>query len=425
MKAENTIRFGCVADDFTGASDAASFLAEEGVSTILYNGIPDPATDVHEAEAAVIALKCRTQEAAGAVSDVIKAFRFLKKSGAGQLYYKYCSTFDSTEQGNIGPVLDALLEEFDIPFTLLCPSLPINQRVVKEGILYAGGKPLAETHMRNHPLTPMRQSRVKTLMEMQSRYPVFELGVEQLIGRQEDLNTYIQELMRAHSHFYLVPDYYDQNHGYRIVELFGKLTLLSGGSGLMEPVGAALASENKVTKRKKVPEKNGYSGQAILLAGSCSDMTLRQINDFKSKGGIAYQLHPLVLLNGSQTFLDVQDFLTKHQEVPVLIYSSAEPDEVKRVKATGEEGVARLLESTMSEVAAYALGVGRTKIIVAGGETSGAVTKRLGFSSYHIGKSVAPGVPIMIPLQNEAIRLVLKSGNFGQENFFWQTLKEI
>lgn len=424
MKTEKRIRFGCVADDFTGASDAASFLAKAGAETLLYNGIPDQGSEDFAADAVVIALKCRTQEPAGAVHDVIQAFRLLKERGARQFYYKYCSTFDSVREGNIGPVMDALLEAFDIPYTVLCPSLPVNHRIVKDGILLVDGQPLAETHMRNHPLTPMRMSRVRDLMEMQSRYPTFEWGLGQLCGERNGADKYMQELVKAHDRFYIVPDYYEQEHGYQIMEMFGDLPLLSGGSGLMEPIGNILAGGKGPDNMDSVFKSRPLPGHAILLAGSCSEMTRRQIDFFKKQGGAVYQLNPLQLLDGTQTISEIQDFLSGHKDQPVLIYSSAAPKEVERVKTMGVEGISMFLEVVMSEIAAHELEHGRTKFVIAGGETSGAVTKRLGFSSYRIGGSAAPGIPVMVPLQDERIRLVLKSGNFGQEDFFWNVSKE-
>lgn len=433
MNHERKIRLGCVADDFTGASDAASFLAETGVDTVLYNGISalaeTGAADMGVPDAAIVALKCRTQHTQDAVREVIQAFRLLKQQGAERIFYKYCSTFDSTEDGNIGPVLDALLEVFEIPFTILCPSLPVNQRVVKHGTLYVNGKPLAETHMRNHPLTPMRQSRVKTLMEMQSRYPVFEMGCEQLYGEQDTFDNYIRELMKQQKHFYIVPDYYKQEHGEQIIRMFGELPLLSGGSGLMGAIGNQLIATQK---RNQVPERGKaagdgetQSGAAILLAGSCSEMTLKQISYFIEHGGVACQLDPSALSVGMQSILDIQRFLMENRLTPVLIYSSMRPDEVAHIKRSCGDGIAELLEKTLADVATYALEHGWTRCVVAGGETSGAITKRLDFSSYQIGRSVAPGVPVMTPLQDERIRLVLKSGNFGEEDFFWQAVNEI
>lgn len=175
---------GCVADDFTGGSDAASHLAAGGLNTILCNGVPAPGFVPPEGcEAVVIALKSRTQETESAVADSMKAARWLAEQGAEQLYVKYCSTFDSRPCGNIGPIVDAILEAFNVPGTVLCPALPSNGRVVRDGILYVNGVPLAESPMKDHPLTPMWESRVAKLMEPQGKYACLEVVSGRLTRR--------------------------------------------------------------------------------------------------------------------------------------------------------------------------------------------------------------------------------------------------
>lgn len=200
---------GCVADDFTGAGDAASFLQAGGARVVLCNGIPDHEDEsILGAQAVVIALRTRTGHRDVAVDRSLEAFSWLKSHGAKTLYYKYCSTFDSTGEGNIGPVLDAALEKWNIPYTLLCPTLLENGRCVREGILYVNGIPLEKSSMKDHPLTPMRDSRVKYLMERQSRYSCYILS-------RDDMENAEQKWMRQAAsdltgkHFYLIPDYYE------------------------------------------------------------------------------------------------------------------------------------------------------------------------------------------------------------------------
>ncbi len=410
---------GCIADDFTGAGDAASFLVKGGMSVRLYNGIPenlspdsglsDPADSP---QAVVIALKSRTQETELAVSDSLRAARFLLDQGVRQIYFKYCSTFDSTPRGNIGPVADALMELTKSPFTILCPALPVNGRTVKDGKLMVNGVPLHESHMKDHPLTPMWDCRIDRLMAPQSRYLCRVTG-------PADASRLPAESGSA-APCYLIPDYEKTEDGESIVSVFGHLPLLTGGSGLLEPLARRWSKE--LSGDGKIPDSH-TDGKAILLAGSCSMATLGQIAWYQKQGYPSFKLDPEAMLCGRQTTEDAWAFLKAHeQEGPVLIYSSDSPEKVREYQKLGADRVAALLENATADLAVRAAKNGYTRIISAGGETSGAVTKGLGFSSYWIGESVAPGVPVMVPAEHPEIRLILKSGNFGQEDFFGRAL---
>ena len=407
--------FGCIADDFTGASDAASFLVKGGMSVRLYNGVPQEQEALSQTDtdqALVIALKSRTQETSQAVSDTLKAAQFLRTQGVRQLYFKYCSTFDSTPKGNIGPVADALMDFTQAPFTLLAPALPVNGRTVENGNLLVNGVPLHESHMKNHPLTPMWDCSIARLMEPQSKYPC-----HQLTGSPDQFSPdqYPQP-------FYLIPDYKTQQDGEAIAQAFWQLPLLTGGSGLLEPL-AAIWTRHLHTQGT-IPE-SATSGPALLLAGSCSKATLGQIAWYQEQGAPCYKLDPAAMLEGRQTVEDAWNFIAAHtaEDQSALVYSSDTPEKVREFQQLGAQRVADLLEGTAAELAKRAVAAGFTRIISAGGETSGAVTKGLGFSSYRMGESVAPGVPIMVPTQNPQVRLILKSGNFGQEDFFGRALK--
>ena len=403
---------GCIADDFTGASDAASFLVKGGMSVCLYNGVPAQGeTAPGETQAIVIALKSRTQERAGAVADSLVAADFLLKQGVKQLYFKYCSTFDSTAEGNIGPVADALMERTGAPYTVLCPSLPANGRTVEGGSLFVNGVPLHQSHMKDHPLTPMRDCRIDRLMAPQSRYPGRVLAREELEGFRAPEG----------GPCYLIPDYSSDEDGKRIARIFGSLPLLTGGSGLLEHLAREWTGE--MTGEGKIP-RSGTRGRALLLAGSCSKATLGQIAWYQAQGKPSFKLDPAALLEGTQTPEDAWDFIAAHQgeEDAVLVYSSDSPERVREYQKLGAGKVAALLEGITARLARKAGEAGYTRIISAGGETSGAVTKGLGFQSYLIGPSVAPGVPVMVPAEAPEIRLVLKSGNFGGEDFFGRAL---
>lgn len=411
--------FGCVADDFTGAGDAASFLVKGGLSVQLFSGIPSEGSRIAEGvQAVVIALKSRTQKKDEAVRDTMEAFQWLKEKGVQQFYFKYCSTFDSTPEGNIGPVLDAAMELLQVPCTVLCPALPVNGRVVQHGELYVNGVPLQESPMRNHPLTPMWDCGIARLMQPQSRYSCVELWKEQMGQDERAIWGWLSERSCGAEHYYIIPDYQDDGDGARIAELFGGLSLLSGGSGLLEPLARHISTQSR---KGQAPDIRA-AGAAILLAGSCSKATLGQIAYFQAHGGISYKIDPAALLEDPGQVDEAWDFVEAHWGAPVLVYSSDTADNVKESQRLGQSRIADLLEQAAAELAERAVSHGIRRVIVAGGETSGAVTKRLGFSSYQIGQSVAPGVPVMIPMENPDIRLVLKSGNFGQEDFFERVL---
>lgn len=439
------IFWGVVADDFTGASDAASMLAEAGVPTVLFNGVPEKMPTLRkDVRAIVIAEKTRTIPAEEAVEEMLTAFAWLRAHGAEQLYFKYCATFDSTEKGNIGPVADAVLEKCGYPYTVLVPALPVNGRTVRNGELFVNGIPLAESHMRNHPLTPMRESDVCRLIEMQSPHRGYRVSIEELEERKDGrVQVASRRDLRAEElaeKYYLVPDYYEDAHGDLIAEAFHDLPFLTGGSGLCGALGrryARLHPELRMANaddRKRAvsdsardamsenSETLADEGKTLLLAGSCSKITLEQIEDYQEKGRANLFIDPVKLVEGT---IDASTILTavKATGDAVLVYSSQKSEEMRKTQTLGLEKVSAQLESTMGVLARTAVEAGYTRIISAGGETSGAVTKALGYTAFYIGKSVAPGVPIMTPVENPTLRIVLKSGGFGQKDFFERAVK--
>ena len=320
MSKQNLL-FGCVADDFTGGSDAASFLALGGMRTILVNGIPDPTFTLPEGcEGVVIALKSRTQETAGAVADSLAAVRWLREQGARQFYFKYCSTFDSTPKGNIGPVTDAILQELDVPGTLLCPALPANDRRVRDGLLYVKGLLLAESPMRNHPLTPMTKSRIAELMAPQGRYESMEIHQDALQGDEAALREQVATFAEGKAHYYLIPDYDNDDDAERIAALFGDMPFLTGGSGLL----TALA--RRITGRAETKAAfGGTTGRAILVAGSCSTATHAQTVWYESHGGRLLRLTDEGLMDGSETPSSIWDRIEAENIDAPLVYSYDSP----------------------------------------------------------------------------------------------------
>lgn len=408
---KNDLILGCIADDFTGASDAASFLVKGGLRTILYNEVPGEDVCVpQDCEAVVIALKTRTQETAAAVDISIQALRWLIAQGAKHFYVKYCSTFDSTPKGNIGPIVDAAMAELNVDMTLLCPALPANGRTVEMGKLLVHGVPLDQSPMKDHPLTPMWDCRISELMRQQGQYRCLCLDARALQCRETVL-ALIGAKKKHCSRFYVVPDYICDEDGQHIAELFGAERLLTGGSGLLEHWARFLKSGKKEAR----------NGGQLLLAGSCSSATLSQIAKFQAAGRPSLRVEPEELLSGVVTVTSLWARVAQYQE-PVLVYSSDVPENVKKNQHRGAAAVSAVLENTMAALAQRAANADFDAIIVAGGETSGAVVRKLGYSAYRIGESVAPGVPIMAPVEKPSLRLILKSGNFGDENFFAKAL---
>ena len=408
------MKIGVIADDFTGAGDIGSFLQKNGSKTLLFTKIPS-AFSV-SADCAILALKSRSAEPEEAVRQAKEAAAFLKKAGAERIYFKYCSTFDSTPKGNIGVVLDALLEELKLSFTILCPSLPVNGRTVKDGILFVNGVPLAESPMKDHPLNPMWDSGIPELMRLQSRHPCFVLKREDMTF--EKVQKRIENYRKIYRKFYLVPDYENEEDGKKIAHIFQDCYLLSGGSGLAEH----LTDFAKTTYIQPLKKQTGEQ-KALLLCGSCSRMSGKQIAYYRQKGRAVYGIDSERLIDKSLQAEEVFAFVLAHDNV--LVYTSA-AEEMQKRKADTKAffQTSKLMEKLMADLGEMAAEHGFTRFVVAGGETSGAVALRLGYHAYQIGNSIAPGVPILNPLERPELRLILKSGNFGGEDFFEKALLE-
>ena len=294
-------------------------------------------------------------------------------------------------------------------YTVLCPALPVNGRTVRNGRLFVDGVPLHLTHMKDHPVTPMWASDIPELMREQSKYPCHVVTIEDMLAGKEHIASLVERFSAESEHFYIVPDYFEPDHNALIYSLFGELKILSGGSGLL----AAVRGGEKTEHSADVCAAS--SGKSILLAGSCSSMTLKQIEAYKAAHA-AIKIDPLKVLDGSQSCAVLWNEVAGRDGV--LLYSSESAQEIARIPEAVRPQVSEKLEKLISELALKAESDGYTQVIVAGGETSGAVAKALDFGAYHIGESVAPGVPVMIPVKKPELRLILKSGNFGKEDFF-------
>lgn len=410
---ETPIHIGVIADDFTGASDAASFLVKGGNATVLLTTVPR--TFDTPCDALVIALKIRSVPATEAVHAVGEALRLFKSLGIDRVYYKFCSTFDSTPRGNIGPAMDFLMNELDVPYAVLCPSLPVNGRTVTNGTLYVNGTPLAESPLKNHPLNPMWDSYIPALMGPQSHYPVYPVERDMV---REDNDNALDELLaqrqRLSDHCYLVPDYETDKDAEHIARRFAGARLMGGGSGLLEH----LVPPEHDAGRPVAPAPAETLPGTLMVCGSCSPASRAQIDSFEARGGTSIAIDSKRLLNGNLTAEALFERLHAVDE-PVLVYSDAVRQDMNELaKAPTFATEARLLEHFFMRLCVLARDAGYGTIIAAGGETSGAVAQGLGYTAFRIGPSVAPGVPVLTPVADMHRRIILKSGNFGGTDFF-------
>lgn len=407
---------GVIADDFTGATDIAGFLVENGMRTIQLNGVPKNDLKI-DADAVVISLKSRSCPVDEAISSSLEALEWLKERGCQQYYFKYCSTFDSTAEGNIGPVTDALLNSLDEQFTIICPALPVNGRTVYNGHLFVLGELLSDSGMKNHPVTPMTDSSLIRLMDKQSagesgliNYQSIEQGSEKVI----ECFSALKESGKR----YAVVDTFTAAHLDTLGKAVKDLKLVTGGSGLA--IGIAKNWSERLTDQS-LAKQAGYpeAGQTVVLSGSCSVMTNQQVETYITKAPHFPLDIKECLTNENyvkQVFIWVIDSLGS--ALAPLVYATASTDTLKEIQQQyGAEASSHCVEQFFSQLADQLKEYGVRNFIIAGGETSGVVTQSLAVDAFHIGPQIAPGVPWVKSINGE-ISLALKSGNFGDQDFF-------
>lgn len=410
--------FGAIADDFTGATDLAGLLARSGVPVSLRLGVPHE-TPADTAQIEIIALKCRTSPVAEAVAETRAALAWLRRAGAQRFYWKYCSTFDSTSQGNIGPVAEALMADLGTDQTIYCPAFPENGRSIFMGNLFVGEQPLAESSMKDHPLTPMRDSNLLRLLAPQVTRPV---GLaSRLTVAKGALSNRLTELA-AQGVAHVVVDAVSDNDLLVIAEACQSMPLLTGGSAVAAPLPALWQRQGLIPKAAgsgfELPD-----GPSIVLSGSCSAMTNAQVAAFLAIGHSGFRLEPLELAERGVGL--VLDWLAAQPaNTSPIIYATAPPESVKATQALlGAARAGKLVEEALAVCAVTARDCGTRRFVVAGGETSGAVAKALGINRLNIGPEIAPGVPwCNASSGGHPIAITLKSGNFGTEEFFAKAL---
>ena len=419
----SSLILGVIADDFTGATDVASMLVRAGMPTVQVLGVPEGELPV--ADAVVIALKTRTVPAAEAVAQSLAAMRALQAAGARQIYFKYCSTFDSTPAGNIGPVTDALMQALGADFTIACPAFPENGRTVFRGHLFVGDQLLSDSGMKHHPLTPMTDANLVRVLQAQTAQRVDLLRVDAL---RHNAQTAIEQL-QANGVRIAVADAIDNSDLLTLAEACAELPLITAGSGVALGLPPAYQRRGWWAPSESAASLSAVSGPAAVLSGSCSDATNAQVARWMADGRAAIAIDPLALHQGTQSAASLlAQALPALSNGPVLLYATAAPDRVKAVQAElGVDAAGALVEHTLAELAQGLVQAGVRRLVVAGGETSGAVVQALGVPQLRIGAAICPGVPwteATLPASGEPLWLALKSGNFGGVDFFADALRQ-
>ncbi|MFJ8795239.1 3-oxo-tetronate kinase [Streptomyces sp. NPDC102462] len=417
-----TLRIGCTADDFTGGTDVAAAFRRAGLRTALVFGTPDDTTMLPvDCDAAVVALKSRSTPAKEAVADTLAAQRWLRANGAPQVYFKYCSTFDSTPHGNIGPVTDALMDAAGATVTLHCPASPPNGRTVYQGHLFVHDQLLSDSPLRHHPLNPMTDSSLPRLLSAQTPHgvavldlPTVRRGVEAV---REALLTHERAAVR-----HVIADALTDDDLAVLGAAALELPVVAGAAGLAEGLGHAYPAAGPATAEPR-PDQ----GRAAVLAGSCSARTLEQIAQFYAAGLPSLHLDVLAAATGRDITAEALAWYDEQDPTrPVLIYASASPEELAAVQ--GQLGVAEAaaqVEELLGALASHLVERGVRRLLVAGGETSGAVTTALGVRAVLVGEEADPGVPwTYASTKSGDLALMLKSGNFGAPDLFTRALTE-
>lgn len=398
---------GVIADDVTGATDVAAALSRAGLRTLLsLTAEVDDHEVVADADAVVIGLKTRSLPAAGAVAQSLTALDALRRLGADQFYLKYCSTFDSTPEGNIGPVTEALAVRLGARTVVTTPAAPLHGRTVYQGHLFVGDTLLNETHMREHPITPMRDSSVPRLLAPQTQRPVGLLPLDIVRAGAELIRETITAAETGGT-THLVADAVSEDDLAALAEAIDAAPLIAGSAGLIGAIARRRPRSDASATRPP-------AARTAIIAGSCSRRTLEQIARFREEGAPA---HKVVAAPGDTAAGLAQQALAWWDRLPAtasaLLYSSSTAEE----RDASVDGAAELYEEVAGLIAHGLAERGVTRMLVAGGETSGAVIHALGTRVAVVGEEAALGAPWIHDVAHD-LHLVLKSGNFGEPGLF-------
>lgn len=417
MSSTARLKIGCIADDFTGATDLANNLVRSGMRVVQTIGVPQTPLDT-EADAVVVALKSRTIPANEAIALSLDALRWLQTQGAQQIYFKYCSTFDSTPAGNIGPVTEALMDALGCDFTIATPAFPDNKRTVFKGYLFAGDVLLNESGMQNHPLTPMTDPNLVRVLQAQCQRKVGLIDHSVVAQGEAAIRGRIAAL-KAEGVSIAIVDAVSNADLLRMGPALSDMALVTAGSG----VAIALPANFGLQPTDQAAALPAASGLQAVVSGSCSVATNQQVLHFIQSGRPALAIDPLRIASGQDVRTEVLAWAQdKIAHGPVLIYSTAEPAAVKAIQGQlGVEQAGAMVEQTIAGIARGLVELGVRQLVVAGGETSGACVQALEIEQMRIGGQIDPGVPwchAASPAAPEGLHITLKSGNFGTLDFF-------
>ncbi|MBA4204735.1 3-oxo-tetronate kinase [Pannonibacter phragmitetus] len=410
---------GCIGDDFTGSSDLANTLAKQGMRTVQYTGVPD-APAAPGVEAGVVALKSRSIPAAEAVALSLKALDWLKAQGCRQFLFKYCSTFDSTDEGNIGPVAEALAAALGEDAVIFCPVFPATGRTLVHGHLFVGDRLLSESGMQHHPLTPMTDPDIRRVLARQVKGSVGHVSFAEVAKGADTVAAALQRESAA-GRGLIVVDALSDADLMTIGEAAASRKLVTGGSGIAMGLPANFRKAGLITGASSGWQGQG-EGRTAAVCGSCSVMTQKQVAAHR-QGSPAFEIDADKVIAGDLTAQTVADWCLAQEGLP-LAYSSADPARVRAVQERhGKDKAAAALEGFFAELARCLVAGGVTRLISAGGETSGAVVEGLKLGTLEIGPEIDPGVPAM--RAGPGLVIALKSGNFGAEDFFAKAARRL
>jgi uncharacterized protein YgbK (DUF1537 family) len=412
------VLLGAIADDFTGATDLCNTLVRRGMKTVQLIDVPGGNAPTPDAEAVVIALKSRTIPVGDAVATSLNALAWLKAAGARQILFKYCSTFDSTDEGNIGPVAEALLDALGSDFTLYCPAFPEAGRTIFKGYLFVGDVLLSESGMRDHPLTPMRDPSLVRVLQRQCKGKVGLVQHATVTKGPAAIANAFAALKRDGYRHAIVDAIADRDLE-AIGEAARDFALITGGSGI------ALGLPENFRQLRLIGDGGGadilpkVGGKAAVLSGSCSQATLAQLAHMRDRAPV-FTIDPLAAAGGADVAAEALGWAAdKLGAAPILFAATAPPDQVAVIQQKlGRDQAGALVERIMAEIARGLVERGVRRLVVAGGETAGAVVQALGVTGLQIGRQIDPGVPWTVSLGDPPLALALKSGNFGKPDFF-------
>ncbi len=419
------MKLGCIADDFTGATDLANNLVRSGMRVMQTFGVPTAPLS-SDVDAVVVALKSRTIPASEAIAQSLEALKWLKDQGAEQIYFKYCSTFDSTPAGNIGPVTEALMDALHCKFTIATPAFPDNGRTVFKGYLFAGAVLLNESGMQNHPLTPMTDANLVRVMQAQTQRKVGLIDHTTMAKGTQAITDKIKQL-EADGVGVAIVDATSNEDLKTLGPALKGMALVTAGSG----VAIGLPGNWGLQASAKAAALPAPSGFQAIVSGSCSLATQGQVAHYIASGQPSWQFKPLNWTAQdvpAQIKADVAAALAWAEPLlsqgPVLVYATTDADTLQKVQAKfGREQTGEWMESALAQVCQGLQALGVKQWVIAGGETSGACVQALNITQMQIGPQIDPGVPWCFAPQHTAGHLTLKSGNFGTPDFFTKALK--